>query len=433
MDYQEIKRLAKQVKCKTTDLIVLAPQNDPFYVGTKSAIALAEWFTDLWEQFGYTTGVHLRRIHYQIISQEPPILTPNGKPYENTEGCWNSLINASRYARYLGWVDSHCFDDRRNNRPLIYLEQREKPCINIDDNVSIWGDYLELPLFPSLPSYEVENFEAEQRYHLEIWAEKSTQNDTLEPLCRNYHMNLVTGVGELSITQVQWLIDRLEKFQKPCRVFYISDFDPAGRSMPIAVSRKIEKFVQDSMNHFDIRLFPVILTQEQCQKYQLPRTPIKDNEKRKTKFEERYGEGATELDALEALYPGEIRKILKKVVWQYRDEDLNNRIYDAKSRLQKDLEKIEKSIKEEYQDQIDALEKEYEALSEEFSESIEGIRNRFENLSQAIRNELEEKALHIEDYPVPEGQEAEELGEGLYNSDRDYIDQLKAYKQFQGK
>jgi hypothetical protein len=32
--------------------------------------AMAKWFAELWRQFGYTTGVHLRRVHYQVISQD---------------------------------------------------------------------------------------------------------------------------------------------------------------------------------------------------------------------------------------------------------------------------------------------------------------------------------------------------------------------------
>ena len=69
MDHQEIKRIAKELGCRINDLIVLAPQNDLFYIGTKGQIDLAYWFKDLWKQFGYTEGIHLRRIHYQIISQ----------------------------------------------------------------------------------------------------------------------------------------------------------------------------------------------------------------------------------------------------------------------------------------------------------------------------------------------------------------------------
>ncbi len=52
----------------------------------------------------------------------------------------------------------------------------------------------------------------------------------------------------------------------------------------------------------DVRVFPVVLTLDQVQYYQLPRTPIKETERRRGGFEGRYGEDAVELDALEALY-----------------------------------------------------------------------------------------------------------------------------------
>jgi hypothetical protein len=87
MDYEEIKQLARSSGQRVTDLIVLAPQNDPFYSGTPNDWALAQWFAGLWNAFGYTNRVHIRRVHYQIISQNPPVALPNGKPYENTEEC----------------------------------------------------------------------------------------------------------------------------------------------------------------------------------------------------------------------------------------------------------------------------------------------------------------------------------------------------------
>src|SRR5438552_437894 len=105
MNYEEIKQLAKQTGQKVTDLIPLAPQNDPFYTGTPGDWALAQWFADLWHAFNYTTKVHIRRVHYQIISQDPPIALPNGKLYENTEECLGMLNLASKAARYLQLVD----------------------------------------------------------------------------------------------------------------------------------------------------------------------------------------------------------------------------------------------------------------------------------------------------------------------------------------
>lgn len=78
MDYAEIKILAKERKLRVTDLIVLAPANDPFYVGTDGDILLAKWFYELWQRFSYNSGVHIRRVHYQIVSQKARVLMPNG-------------------------------------------------------------------------------------------------------------------------------------------------------------------------------------------------------------------------------------------------------------------------------------------------------------------------------------------------------------------
>jgi hypothetical protein len=118
-EYETIKQLAKEMGCKVTDLIPLAPQNDPFYTGTPTDWALAQWFAGLWRQFGYQDKVHIRRVHYQIVSQRTPVLLPNGKPYENTSECWDMLNMASKAARYLQLVDPAAFSDRRNDDPVI--------------------------------------------------------------------------------------------------------------------------------------------------------------------------------------------------------------------------------------------------------------------------------------------------------------------------
>jgi hypothetical protein len=67
--YEKIKAMAKAMRCTIPDLLVLARQNDPFFAGAETSRAMAEWFTRLWLDFGYTTGVHLRRSHYQLVSQ----------------------------------------------------------------------------------------------------------------------------------------------------------------------------------------------------------------------------------------------------------------------------------------------------------------------------------------------------------------------------
>jgi len=432
VNYESIKELAKRDGRRVTDLIALAPQNDPFYAGTPGDWAMGEWFVDLWNKFGYGTGVHLRRVHYQIISQDPPVKLPNGKPYENTEGCWDVLSAAAKAARYLRLVEPSAFVDRRNPEPHIYTNERsEAPAIEIYGN--LWSDSLELPSFPDLPSYEVNNYIGDQRYHLEIWCEKSTMNDVLIPFCERYGINLVTGVGEMSITATLDAVRRIGARGKPARLLYISDFDPAGQSMPVAVGRKIEYFVRSESLDADIRLFPVVLTEAQCKEYRLPRTPIKDTERRAARFEERYGAGSTELDALEALYPGELTTILRRLVQAYFDSDLSWRASDAKHQLQEDLENERQAIIGRHAGEISELEDGYNALRAEFAQRMQSYSDRITRLWQAISDEMNAAPIDIDDYPVPEAAEGDEFGDGLYNSERDYLDQIDAYKTFQGK
>src|SRR5207244_12427132 len=113
------------------------------------------------------------------------------------------------------------------------------------------------------------------------------------------------------------------------RILYVSDFDPAGQSMPVAVARKIEYFVRTLGLDVDVRVFPVVLTLDQIQYYRLPRTPIKETERRRTGFESRHGEGAVELDALEALYPGELTSVLSQYIEEYYAASLDAQVAGA--------------------------------------------------------------------------------------------------------
>jgi hypothetical protein len=53
------------------ELLAMSPNRDPFYAGKPAQRDRGEWFAALWQRFGYTTGVHLRRVHYRLVSVEP--------------------------------------------------------------------------------------------------------------------------------------------------------------------------------------------------------------------------------------------------------------------------------------------------------------------------------------------------------------------------
>ena len=72
----------------------------------------------------------------------------------------------------------------------------------------LWDDVeVTLPDFPHLPALYVDGFHTVQDFIVEVWIEKSTQNDWLLPLCRQRGVNLVTGIGEQSETRSRELLD----------------------------------------------------------------------------------------------------------------------------------------------------------------------------------------------------------------------------------
>ncbi len=74
--------------------------------------------------------------------------------------------------------------------------------------------------------------------HIVLLIEKSTMDDVLLPICRRYGIDLITGAGFSSITTAVNLLKRIRG--KPVRGFFISDYDPAGTHMPVALARQVE-------------------------------------------------------------------------------------------------------------------------------------------------------------------------------------------------
>ncbi len=433
VNYRILKHLAKSQGLRVTDLIALAPQNDPFYCGSPGEVEKARWFADLWTKFGYTTGVHLRRVHYQLISQPDP-RKADGKAYENTENDWNYLLNAGKYARYLGLVDPAAFEDRRNPDPLVIAHywDDDPPGYELDTWQSMEIDF---PEYPSLPGFNISGFDVNlQPYHMEIWVEKTTMNDVLRPLCYEYKVNLVTGAGEMSITAVLDLIRRVEEAKRPARIFYVSDFDPAGYGMPISVARKIEFLVDQLELDMDIRLEPIALTRDQVQQYGLPRTPIKDTELRRGNFEAIHGQGAVELDALEALHPGTLATIVGAHLDHYHDHDIEEQLRTGRRDLAKALdEAVQTAVSQVLEDhpEWDDLEERFNVAVDEFRETVQPVQDDLTGFMEELiplLEKIDDSQIDPEEFFPEEVKEAEEDEHVLFDSRREYGDQLLAYK-----
>lgn len=471
-NYDAIKELARQTDgVNIADLCALAPKNDPFYTGRPAEVQAAQWFADLWHRFGYADGVHLRRVHYRAVSQDPPMMRPDGTVYENTERCWAYLCSAGKWARYLGLVDVGAFVDRRNPDAIINADWSKpgdwsysdpEPCYKTTNCLDEWDGY-ELPelpklrgfsyWLPDLPEFEVGGYDSiQQSYHLEVWCEKTTMNDVLEPLCRRYGANLVTGAGEMSITAVRDFMDRARQAERPARILYVSDYDPAGLGMPISVARKVE-FFQRQMGDgdLDMRLQAVILTADQVERYALPRVPVKDTDLRKDNWEAHHGKGQVELDALEALHPGELERIVKGAMLQYYDPTLRERALEVRNELRTALAGEGGEVLGQYRDELGGLESDYGDLRDDFEqvrqefdelasvfqeridayqERVEEIVTRGRDLHQAVLDGLDEVDVDLHSYGLPNPNLEPEGNGTLYASDRDYLDQLEQYKLY---
>jgi hypothetical protein len=424
-DYAGLKELAKSLRRPSTTLVALAPQNDPFYADMPSRRAMAEWFAGLWERFGLQRGIHLRAVHYKLISQRTPITFPNGTAYENTIECWKELGKASKDARHLELVTDEWTD--RKSSSIVHLVDPTTASISLIDGQGY--DYDAPTAMPDLPRLHLDPPSAPHPYHVELWCEKATVNDILMSLAQRYGLNVVTGEGEISVTRCVELVDRAVSSDRPVRILYVSDFDPAGQSMPVAVARKIEHVIHRRDLDIDVQVRPVALTKRQCQDYDLPRTPIKEEERRKKGFEERHGEGATELDALEALHPGVLRQILIDEIERYYDPDLKQATEDAAEELERELDDITESAYDAHRAEIDEL----TAAWAEITTAMEAWKRRAQPVWRGIAESLTVDAPNPDDHDWPEAREANEDDDPLFDSTRDYIDQMGYYKEFQGK
>lgn len=383
---QHAIRLERGRKPPITDLIVLAPNNDPFYSGTEGQEAIARWLAALWERFGYSNGVHLRRIHYRIVGVGN-ITKPDGSLYENDKKSWAILGDAARHARYLGLLDPENLVDKRNPIPHVYLNPSagvepgwsyEAEC---DDLARIrapldnsWRD-----LVPEV-SASVEGYfyeDALQPYHVEVWAEKTTMDDILVPLCRDAGVNYVSGAGYQSVTAaVKLLRERVQMMNKPCRVLYVSDYDDAGRNMPRQIARQLEFWVDHYGMDIDLRVEPLVMTAEQAAKY--PEDPET---------------GAVELDAMEALDPGLLESKVTEALDQFRDGRLLEQVEELGEQVQ---ERVEEAIEE---------------VVSEAAEPVEQIKAEAEEIYERYRPELEDLAARM-------GAELEPLDERLQTVQR---------------
>jgi hypothetical protein len=468
----DLKELAAKLRRPLHTLHVLEGKSDPYMADQPSRTGRANWFVGLYNQLGIRFGVHVRHFFYKLISQRDHVTLCNGKPLENTVECFNQLGSAILDARYLDLIPGDAIIDRRNPPPFINRDDTPDASAELeiaDGDVERHelGINYEAPTLSLPEAVLISEPRIGQRYHLEIWIEKSTANDVLLPLGVLYGINIATFVGEVSATACKNLVDRAIASGCPVRIFHITDFDPGGRSMPVAAAVKIGYYAKKSGVDLDIRFEHVALTEEQCIEYELPRKPIKETEVRAANFEARFGAGMTELDALEATHPGVLRQILVEHIARYYDGDLDEAVSDAVDRFKTELERATSEVSDVYADEIAALNEQRDAIARTFEQvnepahaayreavarayeaytaAIEPVRDEIEAMERQFVDEAEELTADMaawladaapdpELFDWPEPAEADEDDDDpLYDSRRTYVEQVDRFRAYQGE
>lgn len=403
-----IKSLSISHKLPLEKLLALAPNNDPFYIGSDTEIANAVWVYGIWNKMVTEQkkhSVYARGMHYWYSSFKDS-MRPDGTPYINSDTDWSFMKQAVRNARYFNLIPYDRITDEKNPAPIENSSYYE------DEDFSEVLDSIDIEEIVEVISSKFSLIwnNTYQPYHLEVWSEKDIKGElNAMSVLRRYNADLIMGEGELSITSVNLAMKRIAKFGKPTRIFYISDFDPKGFQMPISIARKFEWFSKNK--DIDIKLKPIALTLDQYVAYELPRKPIKLGkgggsgakayDTMKDKFEHKFGEGATELNALEGIYPGELSKIIEQNLKPYYN-------FDIQQRISLHNDRVTSAIRKSLESDTSGIEEFIEKL--DFSEA--------ESIADSWDTNPGDTPLIDED------------DKWLFDSTRDYGKQLEFYKRY---
>jgi hypothetical protein len=447
--YDWVRRQAEARGAVNADLLALSDQHDPFYCGSEADLRDAHWFAEVWERFG-AGAIHLRALHYLCVTAKKPVLWPDGAEYLNTDNDWEKLNECSRHARWLGLVKAELLDDQRNAEPIYNARGpgfQFAPSVDAGEWSSWTLPRIESRLYTgewSIPQPDISGYDPDEYLDqpnlVGVFIEKSTMDSWLRPLCEVLHVDLYVGSGVNSIVNARRFMGRAVDLNKPAHLLVISDFDPTGRLMPIAASRHVEAVRRQVGCDLWVTSDSLALTQEQVDKFRLPRKPIKKSDKGRDRFQLLYGPGAVELDALEALHSGALAEIVRDAVSAYRDDDIEGSLEEAEASADAALDGTWERRVAPIQERVVEIrgkavaiartfEKKLAKLNAELQAKLKPHRRRLDQLErqarEAVEEVIEEAAAELPERPRPELHAPE--GPHLFDSRRTYFEQLARY------
>jgi len=222
----------------------------------------------------------LRRCFYILVGKNE---------IKNSRSAYQNLSLKLVEAREKGLVGWNMMVDR--HRQIL----KRNTSISFDD------------AFENLCDFYRKDSMQDQDFYVEVWIEKDAVASVIYNFTSKLDIPLFVGKGFPSITHLKKASDRFKEQDKPCKILYISDFDPEGEFFPKKVLEKLNQYGCEN-----IIVEKIALTREQIFKYGLLNNKefkIKDKHKKKKYvrdfieenknfFPNEKGEVQIELDAL---------------------------------------------------------------------------------------------------------------------------------------
>jgi hypothetical protein len=369
---QAIEDACLETGANLGEMTVLAAQNDPFRVDTAAGHRDGHWLAREAGRLGLGDRViHLRGLHYMLVSGES--VKPNGKPYTNTDRDWDWMSEkAAKAARWLGYIPFEQIKDARNAPPVVRRFKALAPEAWLSVGVEVVvPDAEELR-----PTIAVDGFTGRQPYKLVLYGEKTSLEEVLDPLASQYKADLYLPAGEISDSQLHTMAEIGAEDGRPMIVFTISDCDPAGWQMPISIGRKLQAFQALEFPDLEFQVHRVALTPDQVREHGLPSTPLKDTERRADRWMAAMAVQQTEIDALAALNPRLLRKIVRRALDPFFDSTLEERVAEAREAWFEEAQRM-------VDDQLDAGQ--LAEIREQASGKLSDLREEIEAVNEALR------------------------------------------------
>lgn len=414
---EQVIQLANALGVPREEVLFQSASRDPLNKGTAADQAKAKWFADLWERAVTNRAadtIHIRGLHYVVVQLEENINPPTDcewERYRNTDACYGYLTDAGVCARVLGYVPLGGVADEKNTQDVVteYKEHataanpsptdaprptREPDVPTVTDSAAITFNNVEEYIQTTAERVAAKAVQGvsfatdrQQPFHIELWSEKALPDAVREAAKRAGVNAVVEGEGHLSYRVAHDFVRRVEVAGKPAVVFYLTDFDPAGETMPGAMASKVSWLDFADILEHRVTLSRLAVTAKQVERYDLPREPVEaDGDAYKTlaeDFQDRHNGGAVELSALEADLDTYC-EIVHEGIQAVRDDEIQRQNTQIKSELE---ETIQHCVAEQlHQQDLTELEDELREWVSEFNDELAAIADTLDRLEELKTN-----------------------------------------------